>query len=436
MSAMSLSLLVAFSILAVLLAAGVQVGVVLALAAMAGSFVFTGNWSVGLALPLIQSLDVASSYSLMVIPLFIALGSIAEKTGVTGDLFIAFYRWVGHYRGGIGVATIATCAGMSAITGSSMAVSASMAKIALPELRRYNYDDKLSLGAIAMGGTLAIMIPPSITLVLYAIFAEQSVGQMLIAGVLPGFLITALYIFKIAIRCRITPTLGPAGPRFNWHDRLLAIGLVLPFVTIVLLIILGILFGIWTPSEAAAIGLVLVMIAGAMRRRLTISTVVQAAKEAISVSASIMLVVIGSMMISNFIALSGVNDILSSYVISLGLQPFMLFIVLVIIYFILGMFLEATSILALTVPLVLPIAVATGWHPVWFGVILVCMMEIAAVTPPVGLNLFVMKATVPDVTLAEIYEGAAPFWLVNILVVFILYFFPEIALVLPLAMSH
>ncbi len=434
MSGMALSLMVASSMLVVLLATGVQVGIVLALSAMAGSFVMTGNWSSALALPLIQSLDVTSSYTLMVIPLFIAMGSIAEKTGVTGDLFAAFYRWFGHHRGGIGLATTATCAGMSAITGSSMAVSASMAKIALPELRRYNYDDKLSLGTIAMGGTLAIMIPPSITLVLYAIFAEQSVGQMLIAGVLPGFLIAALYMVKISIRCRLDPSLGPAGPRFSWSERLQAAGLVLPFLSIVVIIVVGILLGIWTPTEAAAVGLVLVMIVGAVRNRLTLAIMLHAAREAVTVSAAIMLVVIGSMIFSNFVALNGVSDILSKFVISLGLQPFTLYLLMQLVYIVLGMFLEATSILALTVPLFLPIAVAAGWSPIWFGVVLVCLMELAAVTPPVGLNLFVMKATVPDVTMKQIYEGSAPFWLVNITVLFILYAFPQIATFLPSAM--
>lgn len=434
MTIMGHSLILAAIILFPLMAAGVQVGVVLALAGMAGSILITGTWSTGFALPLIQSLDVASSYTLMVIPLFIAMGSIAEKSGVTSDLFVAFYRWFGHIRGGIAVATIATCAGMAAITGSSMAVSASMAKIALPELRRYHYDDKLSLGAIAMGGTLAIMIPPSITLVLYAIFAEQSVGQMLIAGVLPGFLITFLYIIKIAIRCRLNPVLGPAGPRFSWPERFVALWGVLPFFSIVLAIILGILFGVWTPSEAAATGLVLVLIMSALRRRLTIRIMLDAAREAVAISASIMLVVIGSMIFSNFIALNGVSTLLSTAIIALGLSPFMLFAFLVLIYLVLGMFMEATSILALTVPLVLPIVIATGWNPVWFGVILVCLMEVAAVTPPVGLNLFVMKATIPDVTLKAIYVGAAPFWVVNVLVCFILYLYPNIALILPTAM--
>lgn len=436
MSSMALSFIVVGVILFPLLAAGVQVGVVLGLAGVVGSAVMIGNWQTGLALPLIQSLDVSSSYTLMVIPLFIAMGAVAEKSGITADLFAAFYRWFGRVHGGVGIATIATCAGMSSITGSSLAVSASMSKIALPELRRYRYDDRLSLGAIAMGGTLAIMIPPSITLVLYAIFAEQSVGKMLLAGVLPGALITSLYILKIYVRCRLDPSMGPVSQKFSWSERMEALWKVIPFFTIVMAIILGMLFGIWTPTEAAATGLVLVLIMSAARRRLTLRTMLDAATDAVMVSASIMLVVIGSLIFSNFVALTGVSSLISAQILDMELSSLTLFAFLVLIYIGLGMFLEATSILALTVPLVLPIAMATGWDPIWFGVILVCLMEVAAVTPPVGLNLFVMKATIPGVSLHAIYMGAAPFCIVNILAVFILYFYPDIVLLLPMAMSR
>jgi tripartite ATP-independent transporter DctM subunit len=336
----------------------------------------------------------------------------------------------------VGIATIATCAGMSSITGSSLAVSASMSKIALPELRRYRYDDRLSLGAIAMGGTLAIMIPPSITLVLYAIFAEQSVGKMLVAGILPGALITLLYIIKIFIRCRINPELGPVSQKFSWPERMAALWKIVPFFSIVLAIILGMPFGVWTPTEAAATGLVLVMLMSAARGRLTLRSMVDAAADAVMVSASIMLVVIGSLIFSNFVALTGVSPLISEWILGLDLSPFVLFGFLVLIYIFLGMFLEATSILALTVPLALPIAIAAGWDPIWFGVILVCLMEVAAVTPPVGLNLFVMKATIPGVSLHAIYMGALPFCVLNILAVFILYFYPDIVLVLPTAMAR
>ena len=434
MDAMSYSLLLAALILLPLMFAGVNVGVALGLAGVVGSAVFTGNWRAGLGLPLIQSLDVASSYTLMVIPLFIAMGTIAGATGITTDLFAAFYRWIGRVPGGIAVATVGTCAGMASITGSSLAVSAAMAKIALPELRRYRYDDRLSLGAISMGGTLAIMIPPSITLVLYAIFADQSVGQMLIAGVLPGVLTALLYVALIVVRCGLRPNLGPKARAFTWAERWHSLPGVLPFFAIVAAIILGMLFGIWTPTESAGAGLLLVLAMGALRRRLTLRGLIDALTDAVIVSAAVMMVVIGSLIFSNFIALIGVSDILTEVIASLNLTPLALFTLFFLVYLILGMFLEATSILALTVPLALPIAVQTGWHPVWFGVVLVSLMEVAAVTPPVGLNLFVLKATVPDTTLTAIYTGAAPFWCMNFAVIYLLFLWPEIALYLPLAM--
>jgi len=430
------SLLVASAVLVPLMAAGVNIGVALGLAGVLGSASFTGSWSAGLALPLIQSLDVASSYTLMVIPLFIAMGAIAGSSAITSDLFTAFYRWIGHIPGGVAVATIGTCAGMASITGSSLAVSAAMAKIALPELRRYRYDDRLSLGAIAMGGTLAIMIPPSVTLVLYAIFADQSVGQMLIAGVLPGLLTTALYVLLILARCLARPALGPPAVRFAWRERFRALPGVLPFVAIVLAIILGILFGVWTPTESAAAGLLLVLAMAVLRRRLSWRGLMAATTDAVVVSASVLMVVIGSLIFSNFIALNGYSEVVTQGIVALELSPFQLFLLFFAIYLVLGTVMEATSILALTVPLALPIAIHTGWNPVWFGVVLVSLMEVAAVTPPVGLNLFMVKAAVPDVKLSTIYLGAAPFWCMNFVAIFLLYLWPEIALFLPQAMMN
>lgn len=436
MGAMGHSLVVAGVVLLPLMFAGVNVGVALGLAGVVGSAVFTGSWNAGLGLPLIQSLDVTSSYTLMVIPLFIAMGTIAGATGITTDLFAAFYRWIGHVPGGVAVATIGTCAGMASITGSSLAVSAAMAKIALPELRRYRYDDHLSLGAIAMGGTLAIMIPPSITLVLYAIFADQSVGKMLIAGMLPGLLTAFLYIVLIVVRCTFQPALGPKAKPFPWSERWGSLPGVLPFFAIVAAIILGILLGVWTPTESAGAGLILVLAMGALRRRLTLRGLLDALTDAVVVSASVLVVVIGSLIFSNFIALNGLSDIITQMIVGMGLAPLALFTLFFVIYLILGMFLEATSILALTVPLALPIAVQAGWDPVWFGVVLVSLMEVAAVTPPVGLNLFVLKASLPDVALSTIYVGAAPFWCMNFAIIYLLYLWPQIALYLPQAMMQ
>lgn len=410
---------------------GVHIGVALALGGLSGTYAFLGTWGPGINMLLLQSIDVSSSYTLMVIPLFIALGSLAAASGITTDLFTMFYRWFGWIRGGIAVATIGTCAGLASITGSSVASAAAMTKIALPELRRFGYDERLSVGTIAVGGTLSIMIPPSITMVLYAIFAEQSVGKMLVAGILPGLVLTLGYCLLIYSHCWIWPKHGPRGPAFTWRQRLESLPGIVPFLLILGAVIVGIMLGIWTPVEAAAVAVVLVGIMGFVRRRIGFRNVVQAATEAVVTSASVFTIVIGSMLFSNFLALNGMSPMLTDWIISLNLAPFALYLVLIGIYVILGMFMEVSSLMALTIPLVMPIVAAAKWDPIWFGVIITALMEVASVTPPVGMNLYAVKAQAPDVSIYSISMGAIPFWLVNIGVSFILYFLPGIALFLP-----
>lgn len=432
-----LSLAVAALILILVFGAGINVGVGLALAGVVGSAVFTGNWRTGLAIPLIQSLDVAGSYTLMVIPLFIAMGTLSGASRITVDLFTAYYRWMGRMPGGIAVATIGTSAALAALTGTSMAVSAAMSKIAMPELRRFGYDERLALGAIAMGGTLAIMIPPSVTLVIYAIFAQQSIGQQLIAGTLPGLLTAGLYMLYIIARCKANPRLGPVGPQFTLREKLRSLPAVLPFLGVVLMVIVGILSGICTPTEAAAVAVVLVLLICAWRRSLSITNLLVGMQDAVMVSASVLLVVVGSLTFSNFLALTGFNEQMTQWVIDANFSPPVLMILFVAIYLVLGCLMEATSILALTVPLAVPIVVAVGWDPVWFGVIVVSLMEVGAVTPPLGLNLFVVKASIPNTTLTDITIGSAPFWAMNLVAIFILYLFPSIATWLPdLMLKH
>jgi len=426
----TLSLVGSLVIMMVLLGLGVHIGVTLALAGIIGTYIFIGSWTAGINMLFIQSIDVSSSYTLTVIPLFILLGSVASASGITGDLFTLFYRWLGWVRGGVAIATIGTCAGMASITGSSVATSAAMSRIAFPELRRYGYDEELSVGAIATGGTLSIMIPPSITLVLYAVFAQQSVGKMLIAGVLPGLVLTVGYSLLIYIRCWINPKLGPAGPRFSLKERLEIVPSVLPFLGIVAAIILGILYGIWTPVESAAVAVVLVTIIAFMRG-LTLRFLLAACREAVVMSASVFIIIVGSLVYSSFLALNGFSDLMTQTLIDLHLGPLALFAILVMVYLVIGMFMEVSSILALTIPLVMPIVKTAGWDPIWFGVVVVALMEVAAVTPPVGLNLYAVKASLPEIKLRTIYVGAVQFWMVNLIVIMILYVFPQIALVLP-----
>jgi C4-dicarboxylate transporter, DctM subunit len=425
------SLLASLGVLLVLLALGVHIGVTLALAGIVGSYMFLGNWTAGMNMLFIQSMDVSSAYTLMVIPLFIVLGSLASASGITGDLFLLFYRWFGRVHGGVAIATIGTCAGMASITGSSVATSAAMSRIAMPELEKYKYDKALSVGAIATGGTLSIMIPPSITLVLYAIFAQQSVGKMLVAGIIPGIILTLGYAALIYVRCLINPALGPAGPRFSLRQRLEILPAVIPFIAIIAAVILGILFGIWTPVESAAVAVVLVAMIAFTRRRLNLKSLIIACREAVVMSASVFIIVIGSLVYSGFLAMNGFSDLVAQTLIDMQLGPFPLFCILFVLYLILGMFMEVSSLLALTIPLVMPIVATVGWDPVWFGVIVVAMMEIAAVTPPIGLNLYAVKAALPEIQLQTIYRGAVQFWLVNVFVIFFLYMYPWIVLILP-----
>lgn len=431
MDATTISVIVSFGLLIILFSAGVHIGATLAFAGVVGAVVFTGNWSSGLNMILLQTMDVSSSYTLMVIPLFIVLGTLASASGITTDLFTCFYRWFGRISGGVGVAVIATCAGMASITGSSVASASAMSKIAMPEFRRYKYDERLAVGAIATGGTLSIMIPPSITLVLFALFAEASVGKLLIAGILPGFLIAFLYAAVIYIRCRINPALGPVGTVFTWKERFESLPPILPFLSIVGSVLSGILLGVWTPVESAAVGAVLVILTGFLRRRLTVPVVFLACVDGVITSASVFLVVIGSLIFGQFLALNGFAEILADTIKSMNLSSLGLFLLLIGIYFILGCLMEVTSILALTVPLFMPLIATVGWNPIWFGVMVVSMMEVAAVTPPVGLNLYAVKAALPDVSLETIFKGATPFWMMNIIAIFIFYVFPEIVLYLP-----
>lgn len=427
----TLSLIISAVVLATLFASGVQIGVVLAIAGIVGTAIFTGSFEIGASILSLQSLDVTSNYSLMVIPLFIALGSLAASSGITTDLFSAYYKWFGRISGGIAITTIVTCASMAAITGSSVAVAGAMTRIALPELRRYKYSEELSLGAICVGGTVAIMIPPSITLVLYAIFAEESVGKLLIAGVIPGLLTACLYALMILVRCWINPTLGPKGPTFSVSEKIAAVWSVLPFLIIVVSIVIGMLSGIWTPVEAAAVGVIMVLIVGFWRGTQSLWDIFVAFRDSAMTSASVMIVIIGSMVYSNFLALNGFSEFVTTWIIGLQLPAFLLYITFILIYLLLGCLMEVSSILALTIPLAVPVVKAIGWSPIWFGVIVVSMMEVAAVTPPVGLNLYAVKAAAPDVSIASIARGSIPFWLVNIFLIFLLYFFPIIVLWLP-----
>lgn len=427
-----LAIIVAFSMLLTLLAFGLYVGVAMGLSGIVGFMVFTGSVSMApIYMAFQQCVTVTTTYAYMVVPLFLLMGHLASATRIAEDLFNSANKLFGQLPGGLAITATVTNAGLAAVTGSSLSTAVAMTRIALPELRKHKYKDELSLGAITVGGTLALMIPPSITLVLYGIFGEQSIGKLLMAGILPGLLLTVLYILVIIVRVKINPSLAPQSQKYTWKEKLRAIPPILPLLVLILSIIIGILAGLWTPVEASGVACVMVFLLGIFRRRLTFEGFLQSIVESAVGSTSLLLLVLGAMIFGRLIGITGIGELLVKSVISWNLAPIEFFFLLVVFYVFLGMFLEVSAMIAITVPLVVPMVIATGWDPIWFGVVFVNFVEIALVTPPIGLTLFAVKAQVPEVSFHTLYMSCIPFWLCNVFSIFVLYMFPIVALLLP-----
>jgi C4-dicarboxylate transporter, DctM subunit len=415
----------------VLLFLGAPVGPLLAFSAMAGLYLITGSLQAATSLTLVTSFDITSSVTYIVIPMFIFMGALASHTGIVQELFDAAYKAVGRFAGGLAVATCLASAAFGAVTGSSISSASAMTKVALPEMRKYGYSIRLSTGIIAASGTFAMMLPPSLIMVFYGIVAQQSIGKLLISGILPGLLSVLVFSILILVRARINPEIAPRGPSFPMREVFVSSLKASPFILVLVVLIGGILLGLWTPTEASAAGVVVVAMIGFAKRNLNLRRFFDASVDAVVVSAAVLLLVIGSVLFGKFLALSGVTSTMTSLIVAAELSSIQLFVVLLVFYIALGTFLEGISILALTVPIVLPIAVAAGWDPIWFGVILVKLVEIGAITPPVGLNLYAVKSVAPEVKTSDIMRGSVQFWIADICVLFILFFFPQIALVLP-----
>jgi tripartite ATP-independent transporter DctM subunit len=415
----------------ILLLIGAPIGPLLTFAAVVGLFLVTGSFQAATSLMLVTGFEVASSVSYIVIPMFILMGSLASRTGIINDLYDAAYKAVGRVAGGLAVATTIAAAAFGAVTGSSISAASALTKVALPEMERYGYSRRLAVGLIAVSGTFAMMIPPSLIMVFYGIVAQQSIGKLLIAGLLPGILTVVVFSILILIRAKINPGIAPAGPRFSFVETMQASVKASPFVLVLLFLIGGILIGFWTPTEASAGGVVVVAAIGLAKRNLNLRRMFEAGIDTVMTAAAVLLLVMGSVLFGKFLALTGVTSFLTNFVNGAELSSIQLFIVLIIFYLILGTFLEGISILALTVPVVLPIILKAGWDPIWFGVIMVKLIEIGAVTPPVGLNLFAVKSTAPHVKTSDIIIGAMPFWICDILVLFVLFAVPSIATILP-----
>jgi C4-dicarboxylate transporter DctM subunit len=383
-------------------------------------------------------IDTAQDYGLSVVPLFILMGLFVNKGGLSRELYQVSFSFLGHMRGGLAMATIVACAGFSAICGSSLATAATMAKVAMPQMRKYNYQDSLSTASIAAGGTLGILIPPSVILVIYGLLTETSIGKLFIAGILPGFIGILFYLVAVRYTVAKNPEAGPAGPRTAWPGRLSALRGVWA-VLLLFFVVIGGLYGLldfaplnltFSPTEAAGMGAAGAFLIALSRRTLSFSGTVEVLVETVKTTASLFAVLIGAWVFSNFVNLAGLPESLRELVSTAGLQPMAVMLLIVLVYIVLGCVFESLSMLLLTVPIFFPLITSLGFDPVWFGIIVVVVTEISLITPPVGLNVFVLKGVVGDVSTATIFRGVTPFWIMDILRLALLLFVPGIVLFL------
>jgi C4-dicarboxylate transporter DctM subunit len=424
----------AFLLLMVLIVLRTPIAVAMIVSGLAGTTAISG-WATALATLKQGPFERATSYTLVVIPLFVLMGYLASQSGLSASLFRAANVWLGHLRGGLAMATVVGCAGFGAICGSSLATSATMATVALPEMKRYRYADTLATGSVAAGGTLGIMIPPSIIFVLYGIMTEQSIGKLLLAGVVPGIVETVLFCLAIAIETALIPALGAPGPKATLGERLVALRGVWEVLVLFVIVIGGLYAGLATPVESAAFGVVGALFFGVVKRTLTWRGLLGALDQTVRTTAMIFLIVIGADLFGYFMALSQLPLAMANWLIHLNVGAMGVLWIILVVYLILGCVMDELAIILLTVPIFFPVVMQLGFDPIWFGVIIVVTVQIGLVSPPVGLNVFVIAGMARDVPMPRIFRGIMPFLAAMVVLLVLLTAWPDLALILPRTMK-
>ena len=373
----------------------------------------------------------ASSYSLSVIPLFILMGMFLSYSGFGNDLYRAVDAWIGHIKGGLAITTIGTSAVFSAISGSVNATTATMAKIALPEMKKYRYDDGLSTSCVAAGGTLGILIPPSVILVLYGILTMEPIGKLLIAGLVPGLLQMFLFMIVIYFMVLRNPSLAPVTEKKPFKEKIVSLNSIWPFLFLFALSVGGIYFGFFTPTEAGGIGAFGAFLLAVVTRRLSWKDFLNSLNETTRLTAMIFFILIGADIFSKFLALSKIPVVITKFVSELALPSTIILICILIVYFFLGMFLEGIAIYVLTLPVVYPLITMLGYDGIWFGVVMIFVMNMGLLTPPLGLSVYIISGIVKDVPIQRIFKGVTPMLLTIILCLALIVIFPEIVTFLP-----
>jgi len=394
------------------------------------------NWVATLSMAARRVIDTSQEYGLSVIPLFILMGNLVTRAGLSQELYKASYSFLGHLKGGLSMATVVACGGFSAICGSSLATAATMAKVSMPPMRRYGYSDSLATASIAAGGTLGILIPPSVILVIYGIMTEQSIRELFAAGFIPGLLGVLLYLGAVVWTVWRDPKAGPRGEKMNGRQRLQSLKGVWGILLLFGVVMGGIYGGVFTPTEAAGIGAAGAFIIALIRRSLTFRSLFKVLSETAQTTSSLFLVVIGALIFSTFINRAGLPDDLLQIITGYDVSPLTVIFMILGIYIILGCVFESLSMLLLTVPIFYPVVESMGFDLVWFGIVVVVVTEISLITPPVGLNVFVLSGVLKDVNTGTIFKGVTPFWFADIIRLSMITLIPTISLFLPHLLYH
>ena len=397
---------------------------------------FVGLWvikNMGVAASVVGFLPhgIVAHYSLSVIPLFIIMGYYAFYAGLTDDVFFTARQWVGHLPGGLAIASVFGCAGFAACTGASTASAAIMGRVAIPEMRKYGYHPRLAAGVVAASGTLASLIPPSVILVIYGIITEQSIGALLIGGFIPGVISAAIYAGMIYTRVKISPELGQVQPKASWKERFVSLRRTWGVLLLIFLVIGGIYSGIFTPTEAGGAAAFSAFLMALFMRRLTIERLKESLLETGRTTIMIFSIIVGVLIFVRFLALTGLPSSFAEFILGLQVPRLLILLMILSVYVFLGMFLDAIGMLMLTLPIIFPAVVSLGYDPIWFGIIAVKMCEICLITPPVGLNCYIVRSVAPDIPLEEIFRGIIPFVAMDILTVALFIVFPQIITFLP-----
>ncbi len=414
----------------ILLAMRMQIGFAMALVGFVG-FIILNNFQAAMGVLGLEPFKITADYTLSVIPLFLLMGEFANESRMGAELYDMLYKWIGFLPGGLAMATVGACAFFAAITGSSLATAAMFGMIAYPEMRKLNYAETLATGCIAAGGTLGILIPPSSVLIIYGILTEQSIARLFIAGMLPGILLALIFMGTIFVITKRRPELGAPGPRFTIKEKVTSLKATWGIILLFILVIGGLYTGWFTPTEAAGVGAFGAFVLALLKRSMGWKTLVASLKGTVRSTAFIFGILIGAMVFQYFMTLSQIPEKLASWIVMIGVGRYVVVSAIILAFMVMGCFMEGLSIMFLAVPIVYPIVIRMGFDPIWFGVIITLTMEMSLITPPVGVNVFVLHGVVKDVPMYTIFRGILPFWIAMIICIVILIIFPQIALFLP-----